>query len=172
MLKWLESWFGQLLLRRAPQDDPWSVPALTGAFLLYAIVDLLQALAGSSWSVASAMTLLDCLLLVLYGGLVLVIAGKKGRYVQTLTALSGTGALLGILGLPLLLLAASAHQGGEPAGVLVIGWLLLLVWSISVQAHIFRHALSTSFGVGLVVAGLHVVVAITLLEYLFPRAGG
>ncbi len=147
-----------------------SVPALAAALLLYVLTDQAQALAGSSWLVASAMTLLDSMIMVLFSSLVLVIAGKTGRYVQTLTALAGTGALLGMVGLPLVTLATNASQSGGPAGVLVIGWLLLLIWSITVQAHIFRHALSTSFGIGLMISGLHAVLAITLLEYLFPRA--
>jgi hypothetical protein len=41
-----------------------------------------------------------------------------------------------------------------------------------VQAHIFRHALSSRYGIGLLVAGLHTVVAIVLLNYFFPPAVG
>ena len=53
-----------------------------------------------------------------------------------------------------------------------LGWLMLLVWSISVQAHIYRHALSTRYGVGLLVAGLQMVLVISLLETLFPQVAG
>ena len=46
---------------------------------------------------------------------------------------------------------------------LVLAWLLMLVWSIAVQAHIFRHALSTAYGSGLLLAGLHTVLIVTLV---------
>ena len=53
-----------------------------------------------------------------------------------------------------------------------MGWLMLLVWGISVQAHIFRHALSVRYGIGLMLAGLHTVLSIALIETLFPQAQG
>jgi hypothetical protein len=103
---------------------------------------------------------------------VLQFAGRPARLVQTLTALAGTGALLGLMGLPLALQAARAHQAnGELAAGTVLAWLALLAWSIAVQAHIFRHALSTRYGVGLLVAALHIVLAINLLNMIFPGAG-
>jgi hypothetical protein len=91
---------------------------------------------------------------------------------QTLTALAGTGTLLGLLGMPLMLQASRVQQSGEPGAALVMGWLVLLIWNITVQAHIFRHALSSRYGIGLLVAGLHTVVAIVLLDYFFPPAVG
>jgi hypothetical protein len=164
------SWLEQVLLRRAPQDDALSYPALVVALLAYLCVDLLQAAGSSVWNVALAMTLMDTLVMVAFTWVVLLLAGRSARLVQTLTALAGTGALLGLVGLPLVLQAASAHQAADgPSASTVIGWLTLLAWSIAVQAHIFRHALSTRYGIGLIVAGLHTVLAINLLEAFFPR---
>lgn len=168
----LMSWVEQCLLRRAPQDDPLSYPLLAGAMLAYLAVDLVQALTSSDWRVAFWMSMLDTSLMVLFAWLVLLVVGKTARLMQALTALAGTGALLGLLGFPLAQQAAKAHQTGDPMGALVLGWLLLFGWSITVQAHIFRHALSSRFGVGLLVACLHAALAISLLDYLFPRAAG
>jgi len=101
---------------------------------------------------------------------VLAVAGKTVRLVQTLTALAGTGALLGLIGLPLIQQAAQAHQveAGPSAGM-VLAWLALLAWSIAVKAHILRHALSMRYGSGLLLAGVHTILAIAILESLFPR---
>lgn len=167
---WPRSWFEQVLLRRAPQDDRFSYPALATALLAYLGVDLLQAAGSSLWSIELAMTLMDTLVMVVFTWAVLQVAGRAARLVQTLTALAGTGALLGLVGLPMMLQADSGHQAaGGPSASLVIGWLTLLAWTIAVQAHIFRHALSTRYGIGLMVAGLHTVLAINLLELFFPR---
>jgi hypothetical protein len=138
----------------------------------YLCVDLLQMVGGVGWRVALAMTAVDALGMIVFVWAVLQFAGRPARLVQTLTALAGTGALLGLMGLPLALQAARAHQAnGELAAGTVLAWLALLAWSIAVQAHIFRHALSTRYGVGLLVAALHIVLAINLLNMIFPGAG-
>jgi len=169
---WLTSWLQQCVLRRAPQDDPFSPAGLVGGLLAYALVDVLQARAASGWPVALGMSLVDTLIVILFSWLVLLVAKKPARLAQTLTAVAGTGAVLGLPGIPLMMHAARAQQNGEPGAALVLGWLVLLVWNISVQAHIFRHALSSRYGVGLLVAGLHTVVAIVVLDFLFPPTVG
>ena len=170
--RWLLSWLEQCLLRRAPQADPVSVRALGGALLAYLMLDLLQARASSGWQTSLGMTALDMLVMVLFSWSVLRLTKKTARYLQTLTALAGTGAILGLVGLPLIQQAAQAQSGEGPTGTLVLGWLMLLVWGITVQAHIYRHALSVRYGVGLLVAGLHLILVIGLLETLFPPVAG
>lgn len=166
---WLWSWLEQLLLRRPPQDDGVSYPALLAALSAYLLMDILLALTDWTALVAVSMSILDVMVMVAYTGAVLALARKYQRLVQTLTALAGTGALLGVIGLPLFVLAATTPQGDQPSVTFVLGWLMLLSWNIAVQAHIFRHALSTRFSVGLLVAILHTLVMMTLLETLFPR---
>ena len=170
--RWLASWLQQCLLRRAPQDDPLSYSALQWSIVAYVLMDLLQARASSDWPASLGMTLLDTLIMLLFAWTVLLLMKKSARLVQALTALAGTGTVLGIVGLPLILQATRTQAEDGPAGILVLGWLLMLVWSIAVQAHIFRHALSTGYGTGLLVAGLHTVLIVTLVESFFPRVAG
>lgn len=166
---WLQSWFALCLLRRAPQDDPLSYAALLLALLIYIGIDLLIALASSEWGVALGMTLVDVLFMAVFTGVALRIADKLNRFSQTLTALAGSGAVLGLLALPVVQQASAGQRGGEAPGVLALLWLVLLVWSVAVRAHVFRHALSLSFGAGVLVALLHAVLVFSLVEYLFPR---
>jgi len=168
----LWSWLQQCLLRRAPQDDPISFRALALALSGYVLIDLVQASASSRLVVSLGMTLLDVLLMAVFAWVVLRVTVKTRRFVQTLTSLAGTGIMLGLAALPLVQLAASAHRNDEPMADLVLGWLILLAWGISVEAHIFRHALSVRYGIGLMLAGLHTVLAIGLIETLFPQARG
>ena len=170
--KWLWSWLEQCLLRRAPQADPASATTLCWSLLAYVALDLLHARTSSDWQTSLGMTALDALVMVLFSWAVLRLTKKSARYMQTLTALAGTGAVLGLVGLPLIQQAAQAHPDKGPAGMLVLGLLVLLVWSMSVQAHIYRHALATGYGVGLLVAGLQMVLLISLLETFFPQATG
>ena len=167
---WLRSWLEQLMLRRAPQDDRLSYSVLGLALAAYLIVDLLQALSSSVFAVGIAMSLVDTVLLLLFVWVVLAVSGKGVRLAQTLTALAGTGALLGLIGLPLIQQAAQAHRfEAGPGAAMVFAWLALLAWSIAVKAHILRHALSTRYGIGLLLAGAHTILAIAVLESLFPR---
>ena len=166
------SWLQQCLLQRTPQDDPVSFQALILALSGYVLIDLVQASASSGLAVSLGMTLLDTLLMVVFAWVVLRVTVKTRRFVQTLTSLAGTGIMLGLAALPLVQLAASAHRNDEPMADLVLGWLILLAWGISVEAHIFRHALSVRYGIGLMLAGLHTVLAIGLIETLFPQARG
>ena len=168
----LWSWLQQALLRRAPQDDPVSLDALWLALAGYVLVDLVQASASSGLRVSLAMTLVDTLLMLVFAWLLLRVTGHARRYPQTLTSLAGTGMILGLVALPLVERAAAAHRNDEPMADLVLLWLMLLAWGISVQAHIFRHALSTRYGVGLMLAGLHAALAIGMIETLFPQAQG
>jgi hypothetical protein len=167
------SWLQQCLLHRAPQDDPQSYPMMMLGLAAYAVMDLLQARASSSWQLSLAMTAADTLLVVLFARVVLMVARKPERYVQTLTALAGTGAIVGLVGLPLVQMAERSRQLEQPVGGgLLLAWLLLVGWSVTVQAHIFRHALSTGIGIGLLVAGLHLVLAIGLFRLAFPVTAG
>ncbi len=168
----LWSWLQQALLRRAPQDDPASFGALLLALTGYVLIDVVQASASSGLMVSLGITLADALLMSVFTWVVLRVTAKTRRFVQTLTSLAGTGMILGLAALPLVQMAAAAHRNDDPMTDLVLGWLVLLVWGISVQAHIFRHALSVRYGAGLVLAGLHTVLTIGLIETLFPQAQG
>jgi len=168
----LWSWLQQCLLRRAPQHDPPSFQVLAEAMLAYMLVDLMQASASSRLLVSWGMTLFDTLLMAVFAWVVLRVTNNTQRFVQTLTSLAGTGMMIGLVAMPLIQLAASAHRNNQPMADLVLGWLMLLAWGIAVQAHIFRHALSVRYGIGLMLAGLHAVLAIGLIETLFPQAQG
>ncbi|VAW78663.1 hypothetical protein MNBD_GAMMA15-2301 [hydrothermal vent metagenome] len=168
----LWSWLQQCLLLRAPQDDAATANTLLQALTGYLLVDFVQASASSAVLASLGMMLLDTLLMAVFIWVVLRVTDKTQRFIQALTSLAGTGMIMGLVALPLVQLAASAHRNDEPMAGLVLIWLVLLVWSISVQAHIFRHALSARYGIGLMLAGLHTVLAIALIETLFPQTQG
>ncbi len=165
----LYAWLELCLLRRAPQDDAASPAALWLALLLYTVTDVVIAAASSSLRVALAMTAVDVAVLAAFSWALLRLTGRPARLLQTLTALAGSGVILGVLALPLVQQAAAAQRNDAPAAGLAMLWLVLVVWSVVVRAHIFRHALSAGFSVGMLVAVLHAVLLFGLVEYLFPR---
>ncbi|MEM9530337.1 MAG: hypothetical protein AAGA23_05425 [Pseudomonadota bacterium] len=94
---------------------------------------------------------------------------KSERLLQTWTAFAGCGSLVTLAAAPMLYSFAYAreHQReAEPLGVLLL--FVLIFWSIVIDAHIFRSALSTRFSLGLAWALLSFMVLYLGRSILFP----
>lgn len=168
---WMRSWFSICLLRRKPQQDPLSCAGLSLALLLYIATDVLVAGANSGWLVAWGMTGLDVLVLVLVPVILLQLTGRRGRLLQTLTAMAGTGGLLGLLVLPVVQQGGIDNESQQTSGLLVIFWLVMMIWSVVVRAHIYRHALSVNYAAATAVAIVQSFMVFKLVDHLFPQVG-
>lgn len=94
---------------------------------------------------------LESLLLLLFTYLVLTLRGLVTRWLQTCTAMAGAGLVFSVIAMPLFYsLDISAGASPSPLPYLLI--LVLIIWNISVLAHILRHALSSSMAIGVVAA--------------------
>ena len=159
----LRTWLDMCRLRAAPQQAPASSSLLGVALVFYVLVSIAVALPGSGWSLALWLTLLDLAVLAGLTALVLWMAGKPARFNQTLSALAGTGALLGLLALPLVLMAPDP----VPAWFGLL-WLAILFWSLVVRGHILRHALEIPLGMGVLLSAGYALVLIWLVRWWFP----
>ncbi len=164
---WVRSWFGICLLKRGPQDDPVSYTGLALALSLYVFSDLLVAAASSGWKVAWGMTGIDVVVMIILTVALLRFTHQSTRLLQTLTALAGTGGLLGLLVLPAVQSAASTNH--ESSAMLVIFWLVMMVWSVVVRAHVYRHALSLNYTAGVAVAVVQAMIVLKLVNHWFPQ---
>ncbi len=160
------------LLRRGPQQLPASGLLLALALAAHA----LSSAALSSYQLGAGRALLagitETALLAVLTGSLLATHRLAARVVQTLTALAGTGALIGVAALPLygwLARAAPGAAGGPGLATLLL--LGLLAWSLVVAGHILRHALSASLFLGMVIAVVFYWVSINVLNALFPAIG-
>jgi hypothetical protein len=95
--------------------------------------------------------------------LLLNLRNFQARLPQTLGALAGTGFLFGLMALLIL----SRVVPGESQPDLALLYLLLFGWSLAVDAHIYRHALSVKFGIGALLAVLIFSANFVLLKNLF-----
>ena len=156
------------LLRQGPQILPvsslllslvlvmhWGIGVVLGLFSLPPGMALLSALVGTLIMVA------------LVHGL-LLLHRRHSRVTQTLTALAGCEVLLGLLALPL---TALFLAGGGMAELAALLSLLLLGWNIAVAAHIFRHALGVSMGMGVLFAIGYTMISISLSSFIGPVDG-
>jgi hypothetical protein len=156
------------LLRKGPQDVPASPVLLRLTLLSYGFSGVLIPLLDVGLLTSLVLTVLDIALLtgLTYGALTL--RHYRARFMQTLTALLGTGTLLQLLALPLLFLLEQEVAGTGGPGWLGLLWLGLFIWGIVVTAHIFRQALSTSLGVGVLYSLAYVLLYWTLSGWLQP----
>jgi hypothetical protein len=143
------------LLRRKPQDLPAS-PILFGLVLVVAALGglLLSTTAGASLAAGFGQTLLDLLLMLGALHLALKVVNKRGRYLQTGTALVGADAVIGLVAL-LPVTLARPTIGTEPGPDALIAGLMFLAlvgWSVLVVGHILRHAFDLSLAQGVIIA--------------------
>ena len=142
---WSE-WLDVCLLRRPPQDVPYSPRLTRDMVILSVVIDAVVALmAGRDSSLA--LVLLSLLFLLLMPWLFLNSVGRVQRYPQTLAALAGTGVLFGLALMPAVLAwneAGPLEQGDTPNAMHVAAYFLQLglsAWRLLVLAHILRHAM-------------------------------
>lgn len=156
------------LLRKTPRDLPRS-PVLLGLVVaLGLIIDNINlgfaVPAASPGEVAGAVLAHTGLLL---GSLaaVLALTGYAARVVQTLTALIGSGLIISLFAMPLLILSSLSQQLAMALALLL---LILNIWSLLVTMHIFHHALSVNrLLAGLLAVGYN-LLSFMVIEALLP----
>lgn len=156
------------LLRGTPRELPRS-PVLLGLVVaLGLVIDNINL--GFAVPAASAVQVAGAVLVhtgLLAGSLtgLLALTGYAARVVQTLTALIGSGLILSLIAMPLIMLSGLS---GQLALVLAVLLVILNIWSLLVTMHILRHALSINrILAGLLAAGYY-LLSLMVIERLLP----
>jgi len=168
MLRLITIWLDICLLRAGPQDLPVSRALLWLSLVAYTLVSFLLSLPGYSSAVALRIAGVDLALLVTFVAAPLYLLDKAARIGQTLAALAGTGAVLGLFALPVVRILLNGQDAGEVPPFFALAWLILFGWSLLVVAHVMRHALSVAFVAGLGISILYTLVAMQVIGTLFP----
>lgn len=159
------------LFRRAPQDLPASNTLLGLAVLLSACGSLVLARSSLAWPRAAASAFIETLFMLAAVYLILTLQGLTGRWLKTVTAVAGTNAVLIIISLPLLAWLLAAQNQDMNSSLPGLLFLCLIIWNVMVLGHIFRHALSTYFPLGVLVALGYYSLSIMVLNWLVPTTG-
>ena len=155
------------LLRRGPQDLPYSVLLLLGVAAACVAVQLGVAVVRS---VPLGGVLAGALLWLMFTlgalNIVLTLRGLRNRFVQAATALLGCALAFTLLSLPIALLVGDPPASGDkmtPLQLLLgVVSLPLLIWKVVVDAHVFRHSFDIPFVSGVVIALLWIIAAMAL----------
>jgi len=161
--------FDICLLRAGPQDLPASTFLLRFAVVVNIAFGTVMAYPDRGMPQALIEVLFDfaLLTLLLYG--VLQWRQRPERFAQTLTALMGTNVILSFFALPVVYTITGKPEG-EVAGWALQLFLLLVIWNITVMAHILRHSLSMHIGYTLVMSVSYVALAGFLTLTIFGGA--
>ena len=169
MLQLIRAWFELCLLRRTPQELPASGYLLGVSLCCYGLVSVLVSSQSYAFNRALLLAGVDLGLLFVFVCSLLYLQNRTARINQTLSALAGSGSLMGLIALPLML-AAGPDAVTEPVPPLLVSlWLLLLLWNLFVMAHIIRHALSSSFAIGFGISLLYALLSMQVITTLFPQ---
>jgi hypothetical protein len=77
--------------------------------------------------------------------------------------LAATGSLFGALSIVLAMLS----RPGMPQPGLALAWFAAFFWSLTVDAHIYRHALSINMSLGVLVAVLIFALNFVVIQMMF-----
>lgn len=166
-----------MLLKAGPQDLPTSSALLQITAALFFASAMARLLLVSGYAPAVAQSVLSILVLVLYVRALLNWRKTPERLVQTLSALFLSGSVIGLLLLfPLktlqpLLTELTQNPDLDPQqldvpAMAMYAWAGLSVWGLMVSAHIFRHALGTSLGLGVCATLLYEILLIIVVGML------
>jgi hypothetical protein len=148
----LKIFLGICLLRANPQDLPTSNRLMLAALIAYGLADVIGVLDTLSLGSAALAAAVDTLLLIVATHLALRWRNAENRFPQTLSALSGCGALLSLLAWA----AAGLTREWLPAPWV---WVPMLLWYTLVFGHVLRNALSLAFPAGVAVSLLYIILS-------------
>jgi len=153
-----------VLWRRGPQDLPASNLLVLLTLAAYVAVTAVQLLMLDEPAATWAFFVVgDPLLLMAWVWLVLKLFGRADRFAQTVSAVLGTGALLGLaIYLPLQLIVTGLGQAPTSSMAQVLGLLLVVVFAL-VTGRIIKLATDTNLFTGIAVALTYFLVVNFLL---------
>jgi len=156
------------LHRRGPEDLPASQFLLGLVLLAYLVVSALTLTVISATRTHVILVLLELVADLGVVFLLLQFFQKGTRFLQTATALVGTGVVLGVIYIPLLrwdeLLAAPPTELTTPRFLI----LLLFIWSLDVAGFILSRALGKPYIVGVSIVIVYELASMALRDAFFP----
>ena len=143
LLNLIRAFLDICLFRRGPQDLPASAFLLYLTLATHTLSGFLLSLGSHPAGTAAIAGVTDTALLALLTLSLLYMNRLAVRVPQTLSALAGSGTVIGVLALIPTYWMFSARAGNGDQTVPVVLLLVLIVWSLVVMGHIIRYALST-----------------------------
>ena len=158
-----------LLLKTAPQDLPYSTGLMARVIFLNLISGVIIGGADDP-ALAFSQMLLSVLILLFFSYVVLSSLKLMARFVQTVTALFGTGIIFNLLFWPIFSFSQAEQLSDFSLQVISSAILMLVSWEILVNAHIFRNALNTKMVQAVILSMSLFFISLTLSQLILPES--
>jgi hypothetical protein len=155
-----------LRLRGGPQNLPASWPLMIFLLTAYLAQNLITGQQLEDENAAAKSLVAICLQVSVLAGL-LYWRRHMERFAQTLSALVGIGIIFNAI--TWALLTQSDPASNQPA--LAMTWFAVFIWSLFVDAHIYRNSLSITLSLGMLITVLTLAASYVLIEMLFLVGG-
>lgn len=169
MLRLAKAFWDIALWRRSPAQLPASIFLLSLVAAAAALLEIVSALVPPSQGAMIPLRLgLSVALPLLFAWMVLAIARRRQRFLQTGTALLGVAVLAELVLYPLgslLNLLGTDTPAALPVGVLL---LIGLIWYLLACANIWRAALDARLGLGAALSVGYLLLSMFLEQSLAP----
>jgi len=151
-------------MRQGPQDIPYSIFLFYLSFFFYLVFGItVLTVQAENISLFIQMTV-QVLSLFAFVWVCLVLYRRESRFMQTMTAVLGTDALITCIALPLLFWI----KVDPNMQVLYMCLVVLMLWQLIVMGHILRRALDNSFFFGAGLAFLFLFLSFQIMDALAP----
>ena len=151
-----------LRLRGGPQNLPASWPLMVVLLSAYLVQNLVTGQQLEDQNAAAKSLLAICLQVLVLTGL-LFWRKHPERFTQTMSALAAMGIFFNMITWALLSMSDPALN--QP--ILALIWFAVFIWSLFVDAHIYRNSLSVPFTIGMLVTVLILAASYVLIEMVF-----
>lgn len=162
MNKFFISLANMLRLRGGPQEfpDSWQLTIiLVAAYLMQSLVTGSQL--DDSNAATKSLLAISLQVVVLVG--LLSWRHHLERFSQTLSAMAAVGIAFNLI--TWALLTQSDQDLNQP--VLAMIWFAVFIWSLFVDANIYRHALEVTLSIGVLISVITLAVSYSLIEMFF-----
>ena len=168
MLQLIRAFWDICRLRAGPQALPSGRNLLISAVFAGILIDsfassiLIPKLSG--FEVITTVAIYNVLLLATVY-LLLKVIGYEQRAMKTLIAIAGAGLFIGLVLLPGLITVDLSEQESKSFALFI---LIDNIWRIAVNAHIFRHALSVSLLMAMIISVSYLLLGVLAADFLLP----
>lgn len=168
MLALVRSYYELLLMRLPPQAFPASAALFLIALAAFFVVAFLHHWIFAATHLALARAALSVANICAGSAIILFMARRSPRWLQTATALLGGAALLGLMLLPV----TAVWMIGMRNIFVSLSLLAFGIWELVFFAHVYRNALDTGMGAGLAVALIYLLCSMYIKQVFVPLPVG